>query len=81
MASAFAALGADVMCEEEDGPARHWRLDTSKARTELGFEAGISLADGLRIWADEITAERMTAEQVTAQEITAEQSIHEEVCQ
>ena len=79
VASAFAPLGAAVTCEEEDGPAPHWWLDTRKARTELGFEAGLSLADGLRIWADEITAERMTAEQVTAQEITAEQAIHEEV--
>src|SRR5260370_28538779 len=82
VAWAVAGLGAAVTCEEEeeeDGPARHWWRDARRARTDLGFEAGLSLADGLRIWADEITAERMTAEQVTAQEITAEQAIHEEM--
>jgi dTDP-4-dehydrorhamnose reductase len=81
VAAAFATLGAAVTCEEEDGKPRLWWLDTSRARAELGFEAGISLADGLRIWAGQIAAERAMAAQVTARQITAEEIIHEEVRQ
>jgi dTDP-4-dehydrorhamnose reductase len=81
VASAFATLGAAVTCEEEADQARLWWLDTSKARAELGFEAGISLADGLRIWAAEITAGRARPAQVTARRTTAGEITREEVRQ